>query len=147
MRQAFFRRFRLLTVAFALLFLLVVVAIFRLLQDGITRETFSRIEVGAGLQEVETLLRRKADHSERIRGSVADADTFLFDADPNDQIDFGFHQWNASQITIVVITDAEGRVVCRYCSTPPPAWQQTLTNVRRNLRTRAQIEADAAAGR
>jgi hypothetical protein len=109
-------------------------------RDRVTLSNFGSIEVDVPLKEVEALLGRGPDHIWKTLGRVESPDVFVTNADPIVQEKmthrmYHLYQWQSSELTIVVVVDEAGKVVCRYQSGPvvEPWYVRFLQTVKRSF--------------
>ena len=88
--------------------------------NPVSRDNFRRIEVGMARAEVRGLLRPPKYEAEEV-SLVTGPETYAvtFGQSGEEERRRGFRkvrrqQWTSSEISIIVISDAKGTVVCRY---------------------------------
>jgi hypothetical protein len=93
--------------------------------NKITRENFRKINLGMPQAELSELMGAPEVSSTGL-GKVEGPETYTINpalsaAEQRARgfREYRFQQWTSSDILIVVITDAEGTVVCRYCGEGP----------------------------
>ena len=89
-------------------------------KQRISSANFDKIEIGMPQAELRELLGAP-EFDSVVFGLVEGPKTFSTNFHfSNEQLrqrgfrDYGYQQWNSSDITIVVISDQQGEVVCRY---------------------------------
>jgi hypothetical protein len=99
-------------------------------RDRVTQSNFDKISEGMPLKDVYVLLGRKPDHVSKDL-KMADAQRPFF---PPGR--FERHQWDSSELTIVVVVDDINRVVDRYDvqAQLQPWYIRLLNSVKRSLR-------------
>jgi hypothetical protein len=132
-----------LRVLLALLLIFASFAIYVLYFGPTVQEQFDRIEIGSQLSDVERLLGRPSDIASRMKGRIENDAIFVANANPPPDVRdhyrfFNLHQWNASELTIIVVTDDDGKVACKYTSKGVLAswYQRLLDAVKRGLHLR-----------
>ena len=107
------------------------------------REQFDRIEIGMPLAGAVALLGQPPDLASRIKGRIEDPSTFVTNANPPADVrdlhrHYNFNQWNFTDLTIVVVTNDDSEIVCRYASNEnlAPWYQRLLDAVKRGLHLR-----------
>jgi len=110
-------------------------------RDRVTQSAFDRIEVGVPLDDVQALLGRGSDHVWKTLGRIESPDVFVTNRDPIVQEEmkhrmYHLYQWQSSELTIVIVVDDAGQVVCRYRSEPvvEPWYTRLLQTVKRSVR-------------
>jgi hypothetical protein len=91
-------------------------------REAVTRANFQLIQVGMSQADLCDLLGRP-DYDTVELGLVQGPETYTVNFSQSDDErhrrgfrNYRHQQWTASEITIVVISDPEGHVVCRYSS-------------------------------
>lgn len=114
------RTHTLLVSAVAVLVLVVLVFYFFWPREQVTQANFQRIELGMSQAELIALLGAPDSHAVEL-GFVTDSKTYAINFASNQQQlrERGFRnyqreQWISSEISIVVILDLDGVVVCKY---------------------------------
>jgi len=118
-------------VVIAALALIVVIAVFeyvRLFPEKVTRAGFQSIRIGMPQSELYQLLGSPG-FAETEWGLVEGPDAYVTNASQSlaEKQQRGFQeyrrqQWISSEITIIVIFDGDGTVVCRYASEGQQGW-------------------------
>ena len=87
----------------------------------VTRASFAKIRIGMSQSELHDLLGCAPDHRAMDLGRVDGPDRYAvnFAIDPKElrrkgYQDYWREQWTSAEVTITVITDLKGQVVCRY---------------------------------
>ena len=87
----------------------------------VTHASFSKIRIGMSQDELHDLLGREPDLRAMDLGKIGGPDhyTVNFATDPKELRRMGYQdyrreQWTSAEVTIIVITDLKGQVVCRY---------------------------------
>jgi hypothetical protein len=93
-------------------------------RDQVSQSTFDRIDLDMPVKEVHALLGRRPDRQGHLR-----------EFDEADSEVRSFQEWNASELTIVVMFDANGRVVDRYRYEPEgqPWYLRLLQTAKRSF--------------
>jgi hypothetical protein len=104
-------------------------------RQRITAANFSKSQIGMSQAELRGLLG-DPEFDSVLFGLVEGPKTFItkFDfSNEQEQLrqrgfqDYRFQQWTSSEISIVVVSDQEGQVVCRYSSEGRPwEWRRFL---------------------
>jgi hypothetical protein len=83
--------------------------------------TVSKIRVGMSRVEVRRLLGGPASYQAKQLGLVRGPDAYTTNRSADPQTlrergfrDYLFEQWSSPEVSIMVVSDMEGRVVCRY---------------------------------
>jgi hypothetical protein len=88
-------------------------------RERVTRANFERIEIGMSVADVQTLLGRRPEVQAVDSGRVLGPSSYSVDLGPKRLHRDGYQnytrqQWSSPELTINVISDANGRIVCRY---------------------------------
>jgi hypothetical protein len=133
------RRIRVYVASVLVLFLALLAGLF-LLRTKVTKANFDSIEIGMSLDEVHELLGGRPDYEWYAKGRVEDPTTFVTTMNRMVEKDLGHadysvRQWQSTELAIMVVTDQDGRVACRYSHDPgPQPWYAPLLEMLGRLR-------------
>jgi len=89
-------------------------------KQRITKANFDKIQIGMSQEELLQLLGTPEIDTVQL-GLVEDPQTFIILGSDSRYKDYRFQQWTSSEISIGVVSDSEGQLVCRY-SNPGREW-------------------------
>lgn len=114
-------RYQPLLISVAVVVGLVALLVYAWPKGRVTRASFAKIRIGMSQTELHDLLGRAPDLRAMDLGRVEGPDRYAvnFATDPKELRRKGYgdywrEQWTSSEVTIIVITDLKGQVVCRY---------------------------------
>ncbi len=121
-------------IAFAIVVSTLVIALWP--KQRITKANFDKIQIGMSQEELRRLLGPPEFDKVEV-GLVKDPNTYSITlSTPPEELrrqghkDYRWQQWTSSEISIVVVSDMEGQVVCRY---PGPGqewdWREFLRSL------------------
>jgi len=105
-------------IAFAIVVSTLVIALWP--KQRITKANFDKTQIGMSQGELLQLLGTPEIDTIQL-GLVEDPQTFIILGSDSRYKDYRFQQWTSSEISIGVVSDSEGQLVCRY-SNPGREW-------------------------
>ena len=107
------------TLVFVACVVTAVIVVLLLPPERVTRANFEKIELGMSTADVQRLLGRRPNFEMVESGIVRGPAAYSMDFDPKGLRQDGYQdykrqQWDSPDVIIVVVSDATGRIVCRY---------------------------------
>jgi hypothetical protein len=121
-----------------ILLLLAVLLAVRIRQGQLSRAEFAAefaaIQPGMTHDEVERRLGKKPGYQKMMLGKVISPTSFASNSNPlpkdrHRYQQYDFQQWTTSELTVMIVFDLEGRVVCRYSSAGQTSWPRSLSDL------------------